>query len=303
MFCLLISFTAGAANFTASLDRDSIQLGETVTLSLTFQGGQPRIVRWPDVPGLQFANAGNSSSFSFDNGQMNSSVIVTYSITPQQTGDFTIPAMVAEIGGQRYTTQPMKLMVSKPGAPSTAQINSGSEIAFMRLIVPEKNVYPGQVISAQAQVFFRDDVQNMQGFQFSSLPSDGFTAGKMISGGRQQAQVGNRAYTVFPISLSLTAMKAGTLTIGPVTASVTIITGGQNFGFMGLVGGEQRQISLAADPVTVQSLPLPTEMSRRVSTALSATIRWRSVPGRRTSPWAILSRCASKSPATAPSPA
>jgi hypothetical protein len=258
-FCLLISFAAGAANFTAALDRDSIQLGETATLSLTFEGGQPRSVPTPDVPGLQIVNAGNSTSFSFNNGQMNSSVIVTYSITPQQTGDFTIPAMTAEIGGQRCTTQPMKLTVSKPGAPSNAQINSGSEIAFMRLIVPGKNIYPGQVISAQAQIFFRDDVQNMQGFQFTSMPADGFIVGKMVSGGRQQAQIGNRTYMVFPISLALTALKSGTLTIGPVSASVTIITGGQNFGFMGLVGGEQRQISLAADPVTVQSLPLPAQ--------------------------------------------
>jgi hypothetical protein len=258
-FCLLISFAAGAASFTASLDRDSIQLGESATLSLTFQGGQPRNMPTFDVPGLQIANAGNSTSFSFNNGQMNSSVVVTYSITPQQTGEFTIPAMSVEIGGQRYTTHPMKLTVTKPGAPSTAQINSGSEIAFMRMIVPETNVYPGQVISAQAQVFFRDDVQNQQGFQFTSLPGDGFTVGKMVPGGRQQAQVGNRLYAVFPISLSLTILKPGTLTIGPVSASVVIITGGQNFGFMGLVGGEQRQISLAADPVTVQSLPLPTQ--------------------------------------------
>jgi BatD DUF11 like domain len=258
-FCLLLCFAAGAANFTATLDRDSIQLGETATLSLTFQGGQPRSVPTLDVPGLQISNAGNSTSFSFNNGQMSSSVVVTYSISPQQAGEFTIPAMSAEIEGQRYSTHPMKLTVNKPGAPSTAQINSGSEIAFMRLIVPEKSIYPGQVISIQAQVFFRDDVQNQQGFQFTSLPADGFTVGKMIPGGRQQAQVGNRLYSVFPISLSLTALKPGTLTIGPVSASVVIITGGQNFGFMGLVGGEQRQISLAADPVTVQSLPLPTQ--------------------------------------------
>jgi len=258
-FCLLMTWAAGAANFTASLDRDSIQLGETVTLSLTFQGGQPRNVPRPDVPGLQIVNAGNSSSFSFDNGQMSSSVVVSYSIAPQQAGDFTIPALTAEIGGQQFTTQPMKLKVSKPGAPSSAQINSGSELAFMRLIVPEKTVYPGQVISVQAQVFFRDDVQNMQGFQFTALPADGFTVGKMVSGGRQQAQIGNRNYTVFPISLALTVLKPGTLTVGPVSASVMLITGGQNFGFMGLVGGEQRQVALTADPITIQSLPLPTQ--------------------------------------------
>jgi hypothetical protein len=167
--------------------------------------------------------------------------------------------MDMDFQGQHLRTQPLKLTVQKATAPNTAQINSGSEIAFMRLIVPEKNVYPGQVISAQAQVFLRDDVQNPQGFQFTSLPADGFTVGKMVFDGKQQAQVGNRVYVVVPISMVLTVLKPGPLTIGPVTASITIITGAQNLGGFAFVGGEQRQISLAADPVTVQSLPLPKE--------------------------------------------
>ena len=260
LFCFVISFVTRAANFTASLDRDSLSLGESATLSLTFEGGQPKSVPAPDVPGLEIVNAGNSTSFSFNNGQMNSSVVVTYSVTPQQAGNFTIPSMTAEIGGQQFTTPPLKLTVNKPGAPSAAQINSGSQMAFMRVVLPGKNVYPGEVVPALIQVFFRDDIQNQQGFQFTAVPADGFTVGKMVPGGRQRAQVGNRAYTVFPISIALTAIRPGTLSVGPISASVTVITGAQNFGpFGGLFGGEERQLTLASDPVTVHSLPLPTQ--------------------------------------------
>jgi hypothetical protein len=259
-FCLLISFAASAANFTASLDRDSIAMGETATLTMVFEGGQPQNTPSPDVSGLDFANTGNSSSFSWSNGQMTSDVTVTFSITPEHPGDYTIPSMTATIGGQQFTTQPMKLVVTKPGSPSNAQIDSGSQIVFMRLSLPDQKVYPGQIIPAQLQIFFRDDVQNEQGLQLTSMPADGFTVGKMTQGGRRQQQIGDRVYTVFPITIALTALKAGTLSVGPVSANVTIITGGQSFGPFGqFFGGEQRQVGLGADQVNVQSLPLPTQ--------------------------------------------
>jgi hypothetical protein len=258
--CVMISFAAGATNFTASLDRDNIAMGETATLTMTFEGGQPQTVPTPDVPGLDFADTGNSSSFSWNNGQMTSDVTVTFSITPEQPGEYVIPSLTAEIGGQQFSTQPMKLIVTKPGSPSTAQINSGAQIAFMRLSLPDQKVYPGQVIAAQLQIYFRDDVQNEQGLQLTSMPADGFTIGKMTQGMRQQQQIGNRVYTVFPLSIALTALKAGALSVGPVSANVTIITGGQNFGPFGqFFGGEEKQVGLGADQINVQSLPLPAQ--------------------------------------------
>src|ERR1035441_10538495 len=57
-----------AATFTASLDRDAIALGESATLSLTFEDGSPRNVPMPsNVAGLQIAYVGPSSQFSFVN--------------------------------------------------------------------------------------------------------------------------------------------------------------------------------------------------------------------------------------------
>ncbi|HEY1787991.1 MAG TPA: BatD family protein, partial [Verrucomicrobiae bacterium] len=203
LFCCLSA--ALGANFTASLDRSTIAMGETATLSLTFEGGSPRNVPTPNVPGLQFADTGNSSSFNFVNGQMSSVATVTFSISPEHAGDYWIPAMEAEIGGQQIRTPPLKLTVTRPGAPSGAQINSGSQIAFMRFNLPDKKVYPGEMITGQLQIFFRDDVQNYQGLQLTGMPADGFTVGKMSKGGTERTQIGNRVYTVIPVSIALTA--------------------------------------------------------------------------------------------------
>lgn len=260
VICFWLCLAAQAANFTATLDRDSINLGETATLSLTFEGGQPQDAPSPAVAGLEFSSMGNSSSFSINNGQMSSQVSVNYSVTAEAPGQYTIPSMTAAIGGQIFRSQPLTLKVIKPGAPSAAQINSGSQIAFMRLILPDKKVFPGEMVVGQMQIFFRDDVQQEANFQFTSQAADGFSVGKMIEGPKQQAQVGNRIYKVVPVSIALTVNRTGTVTAGPFTANVVIVTGAdQNMGPFGFFGGQQQQITLATESATAESLPLPTQ--------------------------------------------
>ncbi len=254
---------ARAASFTASLDRDAIALGEQATLSLAFEGGQSKKVPTPQVPGLQIVQTGTSQNVSIINGAMSSTVTVTFSVNPQQTGEFTIPAMTADVNGQTLASQPLKLTVLKASAPPAAAINSGNEVAFMRLLLPQKTVYAGQTLTAQLEIFLRDDVQNFGNFQTTSTPADGFIIGKSSEGGRSRSQVGNRIYTVVPLSLSLTATKAGTLTLGPFTANVVVVLPSSNQGgdpfFQFFNQGEQKRVPLATEQVNVQSLPLPAD--------------------------------------------
>jgi hypothetical protein len=155
--------------------------------------------------------------------------------------------------------------VLKADAPPAAAIDSGNEIAFMKLSLPGKKVYVGQMLTAQLQVCLRDDVQNFANFQFTSQPADGFTISKMVQGQNQRAQIGNRIYTVIPLTFALTAMKSGTLTLGPFTASATIVVPSANnqdgdpFMRQFFNQGEQKQVSLATETLTAESLPLPTQ--------------------------------------------
>jgi hypothetical protein len=262
----LWSRAAMAASFTASLDPDTVTLGEQSTLSLTFEGGQSKNVPTPDVPGLQFVNTGNAQSFSLINGAMSSTVTVTFSVTPQHDGDFVIPALTADVNGQALSTAPLKLTVLKAAAPSTAALEAGDQVAFMKLLVPQNRVYVGQSFVAQIQVFLRDDVQNFANFQFTSTAADGLSLGKMASGQRGQSRIGNHDYTVIPISVALTTVKPGQLTLGPFTAGAVIVLPSPNDGGNGnpffrqfFNQGEQKQVSLATDQIRVESLPLPAE--------------------------------------------
>jgi hypothetical protein len=254
-----------AATFTASLDRDTIALGESATLSLTFEDGSPRNVPMPsNVAGLQIAYVGPSSQFSYINGETKSTVTYNFTLTPRQAGDFTIPPLATDVGGQRLSSSPLSLKVLPPNSPPAAAVNSGSEVAFMRLTLPEKEVYPGEVLAARLDVYLRDDVQNFGNFQFTGTPANGFTVGKMAQSSKQRVQIGNRIYTDIPLSLALTTVKTGPVSVGPFTASAVVVLPSANqardlfpFGIFG--GGEQRQVSFATDTLNVESLPLPTE--------------------------------------------
>ena len=259
------SVAATAASLTASLDRDTIALGEEATLSLTIEGGQSKNVPTPHVPGLQFSQTGTSQNVSFINGAMSSTFTVTFSVTPRQAGEYTIPSLTADVNGGQFSTTPLKLIVTKAGAPPAAEVNSGNEVAFLKFTFPKSKVYAGESAIGRLELYLRDDVQNFGNFQLTGSPTDGFNSGKAaeLQNQRRRVQIGNRVYTVIPLAVPLTAIRTGELTLGPFTANVVVVLpareqGGDPF-FRFFNQGEQKQLALASDPVTVESLPLPDE--------------------------------------------
>ena len=262
----LLARATAAASFTATLDRDALTLGESATLALAFEGGSPGQVPTPSVPGLQITQAGTSQNMSIINGAMSSTVTVSFSVTPQREGEFTIPALTADVGGQQLSTAPLKLVARRASAPSAAAVNSGNEVAFLKFNFPKQKIYAGESVVARLELYLRDDVQNFGNFQITGSTTDGFSAGKTVElqNQRRRVQVGNRVYTEIPLALPLTAVKTGALTLGPFTASAVVVLPSQNQGgdpfFRQFFNqGEQKQVTLASELINVESLPLPEE--------------------------------------------
>ena len=261
----LVHSAVWAASFTASLDRETMTLGEQATLSLKFEGVQPQDAPGiPRIAGLEFQYVGPSSSFSFINGQTTSSVTYNYIVTAEHDGEFTIPGMRANVGGQQLASAPVKLVVAKVNAPPVAEVAAGREPAFLKLVVPKSKVYVGEPMLGELELYLRDDVQGVSNFQLNSSPTDGFNAGQTSEqqGMRRRAQIGNRVYTVIPLSLPLTAIRPGSLTLGPFTAGVVVSLPSQNQGGDPFFSRffhqeEQKQLTLTTEPVSVQSLPWP----------------------------------------------
>ena len=261
---------AFATSFTASLDRDLINLGETASLALAFEDVSPNDVPTPPaIPNLQITYIGPSSQHSIINGQVSSSVRYMFSVTPRQAGDYKIPAITANVGGQRMSSAPLSLKVLKPNAPAPEAINAGTQPVFLKMTLPKKEVFLGEVITAELQFYFRQGVQLAGQPQLTATPTEGFTLGKIAAGQQRQVQVGNAVYTLLPATVVLKAIKTGPVTVGPITAAVVVQTPSQNrrrgsffeqFGFEDpFNSGERKQLSIATEVLTAQSLPLPAD--------------------------------------------
>jgi len=266
LLACLVAGRACAATFTASLDRDTITLGEQATLSLKFEGVQPQDAPGlPGISGLQFRYIGPSSSFSVINNQVNSSITYNYAVTAQREGEFTIPGMRSDIGNQQLASKPLKLIVSRAKAASANAVNSGNEVAFLKLSFPKQKVYVGECAVAQLELYLREDVSGLNGFQMTSSDTEGFSSGKLVEfqNQRRRVQVGSRNYTQIPLAVPLTAVKAGALTLGPFTANVVVVLPMQNRSgdpFAHFFNqGEQKQIPLATETLNIECLPLPAQ--------------------------------------------
>jgi oxygen tolerance protein BatD len=267
----LITSGARAANFTASLDRDTIVLGENATLTLTFEGGQPQSLSpLPAITNLLVQDYNNwSQNIRMDMVSGQSSAVFTHALIlkPQTTGEFIIPALTAAVNGQRLSTQPLKLTATPANAPSAVAVNSGAEVAFMKLSLPPGKIYAGETIAANVEIYLRDDVQNYGRPEFN-MPADGFSTGKGAYENQRREQVGNRVYTIIPVSIALTAPKSGTASIGPFTAAMRIVVPSPNqqedpvfqqFGIRVMNAGVPKDISLATEKINEDVLPLPPE--------------------------------------------
>jgi hypothetical protein len=256
---------ARAATFTASLDRETITVGDQATLTLKVEGGEPQAMPSPpNIPGLEFASQGTARNISIVNGQASSSVSQTFIITAKNAGEYLIPPLIAVADGQRLQSTDLKLKVLKsdPTAPSG---EAGDKLAFATLTLPKTEMVLGETLVAQFLLYVRGDVQQVSDFQPPSLSGAGFAAGKMIESQRFQRRVGNNPFTIIPFNFALTPVKTGNLAIGPSSGSVVvhIVPGGRRSrdifeNFFGPQAQPQR-IPLTLDAQTMKVIPLPSE--------------------------------------------
>jgi regulator of replication initiation timing len=251
---LLTTLVAGAANFTASLDRDTITLGETATLSLDFEGGAPKAFpALPSPPNLQITGRGRSTSITIVNGQSSATESHTFMLAPAQPGEFTIPEMSAEIGGQVYKSQPLKLTVLKPGTAAPAAVANPQQ-AFLKLMVPKTEVYVGEILPLEIQLY----IQSGQLAEMPHFKEEGFTLGKMLQPTQSDTIANNRRYKVVSFKSYVVAAKVGTIELGPATMAVNVPRPDSRRSFFG-EPIDWQSLPLQSEPVTIQSRQLPRE--------------------------------------------
>jgi len=81
---------------------------------------------------------------------MTSVTTYTVPLAAQQPGEYTIPAMTADIGGKRVQSQPLKLKVLQ-NDPSAPPAEYADKLAFLWPVLPKKELYVGEIAVAEVQ--------------------------------------------------------------------------------------------------------------------------------------------------------
>lgn len=264
--------TAGAvaASITASLDQDSVPVGQSVTLTLTFEGGAPDSApALPAVPNLRIIGTGSSRNMVFAGGHMETTMAYTFSVTPLQPGVYSIPAVVARVGGNQVASQALKLTALAPGAATQDQTNA-PQLVFMRLNTPEKQAFVGQAITVELLVCVRDGLLNgeeilraFDAYNGTPITAEGFRVIKTVHGQRRRAQVGSAAYTVASFLTGIVPAKPGKLSLSSIEVPLTVqipIAGRRRdvFDPFGMFQqAEERRLVVVSPPAEIDVSPLP----------------------------------------------
>ncbi len=237
-----------APSFTATLDRNTISLGETATLTLSIsESATQEAPAFPVVPNLRISHIGQASQVQFVNGAVSSSMTHTFEVTPAAAGDFVIPSLRINIGGKTLVSQSLRLKVTQGQTPTEPEEKLP---AFLKLIVPKTEIYVGEPIPVEIQLY----CQQAQDLSMPQLQNEGFTVGTIPQPTQSRTRIGGEIYNLVVFKMAVAPTKAGPLTLGPATCGLKLLMGPQNiFGQF----TQARQVTLKSEPHPLRVLPLP----------------------------------------------
>ncbi len=163
---------------------------------------------------------------------------------------YVIPGMTVVIGGQSFSSQPIRLKVAEAGK---AQVTAGG--AFLRLLAPKNEVYLGEILPVDVVLYYP---QAIQGAEMPQLAEEGFTLGKMLQPAQSSTVLNGQQFSMATMKTFVVPAKVGKLELGPATMSVNAPKPNSRRNIFGQLVDWQ-QVTLQSDPHALQVLPLPKE--------------------------------------------
>jgi len=257
-FLLAVGPGAQAADIRAFVDRNDINPGESVQLTVTSSGGDATIDTAP-IQDFRVVSSGSSSNIQIINGQMSRNLSYAYTLVPLKTGPLAIPPLTVVVDGTSYQTRGIQVTVSRQ-----PQGEKRSESVFVDGTVSDRQPFEGEQIIYTFRLFHQVQVSNarLQRPSFS-----GFTA-KEIEGPKSYRKiVGGKQYEVSEVRYVLIPLTAGERTIEPASLQCRVPkprqrrrrSGFDSFfddSFFGRGNVEARVFQTEPIPVRVKPLPL-----------------------------------------------
>lgn len=273
---------------SASVNRTSIQRDEIIKYSIKVEGVRNIRVPQPEFKNFQIARGpSRSSRFQIINGDVTSSKTVSWWLSPEKTGQFTIAPVQIKYQGQTRQTEGIKIKVLKSQqrqagkqSKSTDSKNESTQKSnlkdiFFKAEPEQRTVYEGEQLNVDFVLYFRRKVQNFarrglpEGTNFWTeefKPPRRPEVSKVKYKGKQYRRAVIQKIAFFPT-------KTGELTIDPMKIKVEVVekTQRKERGFFSdsFFGNsffsETEVVSLTSKPLHIQVKALPSPVPNNFS--------------------------------------
>jgi BatD DUF11 like domain len=252
-----------------SLDRDTINIGEQASLTVTVSGSQ-RNLPAPELPNLSMFNVysqGTSTNISIVNGSMETSYSYRYLLQPKRQGSFPIRPVSLVFNQKRYTSNELVLTVNEAGVSTpttlkqeaTSQEGGGGDL-FLTAEVNKKTAYVNEQITLTIKFFY--GVQLYSQPEYNAPQTTDFWTDVLDAQKSYYQIVDGRRYQVIEISSALFPTRSGDLTIGPAMVSAMIVVKkaprrNDPFSMFDDFFSQGESRSVRSRPIKINVLPLP----------------------------------------------
>lgn len=275
IFFLLAAGTAFAQdlNFTASVDKDRLEIGDQLTLTLTVSGNVQKIPdpKISNVGAFALYASGRSQNITFVNGAVTATTQFNFVLVPKKVGTFSIGPATLDVGAKTLQTPPMIITVlasgslpkqPSPTAPTEAEVREGLKDIFVSASVDKSKVYVSDQVTYTVK--FYQAVRLFDNPEYYPPTVTGFWKEDLPPQTSRYETVGGRRYLVSEVKMALFPTAAGQQTIGEATVKCTVEDFDALFNrdpfavdlnqFFNRGGREK---ILKTKPIAIEVLPLP----------------------------------------------
>jgi len=269
--------------FEATVDSDTVPLGSSLQLNLSFYGAQnipaPHI---GDINGFTTRYAGPSTRMSIVNGKISVSITHIYRLLPLKTGTFKIGPFSVDYDGKTLTSNFITVNVVSSGAASSSgkeeqtQASNEKELSdriFITMEPAKTKAYLNEFIPLVIKLYVNH--LTVRDIQYPQFKHEGFSVASLEKPKQYRETLGGVLYDVIEFDTHMFAVKPGKLALGPAIIKCNLIIrkkrshiGGSSFDdlFRGIDNGifddffgnyGLYPFNAVSPQVTINVLPLP----------------------------------------------
>lgn len=223
IFVFLSAVSAFGLSISSSVDRNVVELGDPITLSITVTGerGSSPDPLLPDLSDFEVYSSGKNTSISIVNGRFSSILEMSYVLVPKKMGILTIGPVTVKEKNEIISSNPIKVEVKHPGkiGQSPGQKRDTDRVTapnrtenfFIEQVVDKRRPYVGEQVTLTFRFYQAENLWEQPTLEWPEF--NGFTVEDLPPNNRYFKIINNKRYRVTEIKRALFPITAGDVTI------------------------------------------------------------------------------------------